>query len=142
FAIIQELSLDLSPGLNVLTGETGAGKSIVVDALGLLAGARADVAFVRAGAQDALVQGEFDSGGLSSAGRRVSTSGRHGARVDGEHVTVGELTERVGEVVAVFAQHGALELQGAAAQRSQLDRLLPEEDRARPTEHRQAFVRR
>jgi len=142
FAIIQELSLDLSPGLNVLTGETGAGKSIVVDALGLLAGARADVAFVRAGAQDALVQGEFDSGGLSSAGRRVSTSGRHGARVDGEHVTVGELTERVGEVVAVFAQHGALELQGAAAQRSQLDRLLPEEDRARLTEHRQAFVRR
>ncbi len=142
FAIIQELSLDLSPGLNVLTGETGAGKSIVVDALGLLAGARADVAFVRAGANDALVQGEFESDELSTAGRRVSTGGRHGARVDGEHVTVAELTQRVGELVAVFAQHGALELQGAAAQRSQLDRLLPEEDRSRLAEHRQAYARR
>lgn len=142
FAIIQELALDLSPGLNVLTGETGAGKSIVVDALGLLAGARADVSFVRAGAQDALVQGEFEGVGLNTAGRRVSTGGRHGARVDGEHVTVGELTERVGEVVAVFAQHGALELQGTAAQRAQLDRLLPEEDKERLAEHRQAFARR
>ncbi|HEX7001194.1 MAG TPA: DNA repair protein RecN [Trueperaceae bacterium] len=142
FAIIQELSLELSAGLNVLTGETGAGKSIVVDALSLLAGARADVAFVRAGADDALVQGEFDGVVLQTAGRRVSASGRHAARLDGELVTVSELADRVGELVAVFAQHGALELQGAAAQRAQLDRLLSDQDRAALTEHRQAFARR
>ena len=142
FAIIRELDLELSPGLNVLTGETGAGKSIVVDALALLAGARADVAFVRSGAQTALVQGEFDDGDLTTASRRVALSGRHGARIDGEHVTVAELAERVGRLVAVFAQHGALELQGAAAQRAQLDRLLPEDARQALQRHRRAFQRR
>src|SRR5690606_8356371 len=142
FAIIRELDLELSPGLNVLTGETGAGKSIVVDALALLAGARADVAFVRSGAQTALVQGEFDDGDLTTASRRVALSGRHGARIDGEHVTVAELAERVGRLVAVFAQHGALELQGSAAQRAQLDRLLPEDARQALQRHRRAFQRR
>lgn len=142
FAIIRELSLELSEGLNVLTGETGAGKSIVVDALSLLAGARADTAFVRAGSEDALVQGEFEGATIQTAGRRVSAAGRHTARLDGEVVTVGELAERVGELVAVFAQHGALELQGPAAQRAQLDRLLPEPDRSALAEHKQAFARR
>ena len=142
FAIIRELELELSPGLNVLTGETGAGKSIVVDALALLAGARADTSFVRAGADSALVQGEFDGQEVSSAARRIALSGRHAARVDGELVTVGELTDKVGRLVAVFAQHGALELQGAAAQRAQLDRLLPEDARRTLQDHRRAFQRR
>lgn len=142
FAIIRELELELSPGLNVLTGETGAGKSIVVDALALLAGGRADVSFVRAGADSALVQGEFDGAEVSSAARRIALSGRHSARLDGELVTVGELAERVGPLVAVFAQHGALELQGAAAQRAQLDRLLPEDARQALQEHRRGFQRR
>jgi len=142
FAIIRELELELSPGLNVLTGETGAGKSIVVDALALLAGARADASFVRAGADTALVQGEFEGEDVASAARRISLSGRHGARVDGELVTVGELAERVGRLVAVFAQHGALELQGSAAQRAQLDRLLPEDARQALQAYRRAFQRR
>lgn len=142
FAIIDELALELAPGLNVLTGETGAGKSIVVDALGLLAGARPDPSFVRAGADSALVQAEFGVEGLESAGRRLSTTGRHSARVNGELVTVTELSSRVGTVVAVFSQHGALELHGSAAQRAQLDRLLPDEARTALAEHREAFLRR
>src|SRR5690606_17987452 len=142
FAIIRELELELSPGLNVLSGETGAGKSIVVDALALLAGARADASFVRSGAESALVQGEFDGADVSSAARRIALSGRHGARVDGELVTVTELAERVGRQVAVFAQHGALELQGAAAQRAQLDRLLPEDAKRALQAYRRAFQRR
>ncbi len=142
FAIISELELELSPGLNVLSGETGAGKSIVVDALALLAGARADTAFVRAGAETALVQGEFDGDEVGTASRRLALSGRHTARVDGEHVTVAELTEKVGRRVAVFAQHSATLLQGAAAQRSQLDRLLPDDVRDVALRHRRAFQRR
>jgi len=57
FALIKELKLEFGPGLNVLTGETGAGKSIVIDALGLFLGARASADFVRTTAQKAVVEG-------------------------------------------------------------------------------------
>lgn len=124
FAIVDDLAIDLGPGLNVLTGETGAGKSIVIDALELLAGGRADVAMIRAGSDSALVQGEFADPDLSSASRRLTASGRHAARLAGELVSVAELAERCGGRIAVFAQHGALELQSPSAQRAQLDRLL------------------
>lgn len=129
FAIIDELDLDLTPGLNVLSGETGAGKSIVIDALELLAGARADAGLVRAGADSALVQGEFSGDRLQSASRRLALNGRHSARLDGELVSVAELAERCGSLVAVFAQHGAVDLQTPVAQRAQLDRLLDDDAR-------------
>ena len=59
-AIIEDVTLEFGPGLNVLTGETGAGKSIVVDALGLAAGDRADATLVRSGAERATVEALFD----------------------------------------------------------------------------------
>jgi DNA repair protein RecN (Recombination protein N) len=141
FAIVDDLALELGPGLNVLTGETGAGKSIVIDALELLAGGRADASMIRTGADTALVQGEFSDPGLPSASRRLSTSGRHSARIEGELVSVAELAERCGERIAVFAQHGALELQSAPAQRAQLDRLLPSAARGALESFRLAYER-
>ena len=60
-ATIGEVSLDLGPGLNVLTGETGAGKSLLVDAIALLLGDRADRAVVRPGAGRAVIEGVFDA---------------------------------------------------------------------------------
>src|SRR3954447_2002186 len=63
FAIIDRLSLRLEQGFNVLTGETGAGKSIIIDALGTLRGDRADPTFVRAGAERARVEGIFSVAG-------------------------------------------------------------------------------
>ncbi len=60
FAIIESLALPLAPGFNVLTGETGAGKSIIVGALGLLLGERANADVIRTGADRATVEGEFD----------------------------------------------------------------------------------
>src|SRR5262245_36083090 len=59
FAIIDELRLALDPGFNVLTGETGAGKSIILDAMALVLGGRADTTFVRAGAGEAYVEATF-----------------------------------------------------------------------------------
>ena len=56
-ALVEDLSLDLAGGFTVLTGETGAGKSLLVDALGLLVGARGDAELVRAGAERAVVEG-------------------------------------------------------------------------------------
>src|SRR6186997_871257 len=60
FAIIESLTLSLGPGFNVLSGETGAGKSIIVGALGLLLGERANADVIRTGADKALVEGVFD----------------------------------------------------------------------------------
>jgi DNA repair protein RecN (Recombination protein N) len=60
FAIVDELKLDLSPGMTVLTGETGAGKSILLDALGLALGDRADTGAIRAGVDRAEVSVEFN----------------------------------------------------------------------------------
>jgi len=140
FAIVDELELDLAEGLNVLTGETGAGKSIVVDALELLSGGRPDAAMIRAGAEAALVQATFEAAPLASASRRVAANGRHGARLNGELVTVAELAEAVGAQVRVFGQHSAGQLLSHASQREQLDRLLPAADSAVLERHRSAFA--
>ncbi|HET9301135.1 MAG TPA: AAA family ATPase, partial [Candidatus Polarisedimenticolaceae bacterium] len=59
-AIVEDLSIEFGPGLNLLTGETGAGKSIVVDALGLAAGGRAEAGLVRTGSERAVVEAGFD----------------------------------------------------------------------------------
>ena len=78
FAVIEELSVPLSPGLNVVTGETGAGKSIVVDALGLLVGGRASSSSVRAGRRRAVVEGVVDLKGLDRVAHRLASMGLGG----------------------------------------------------------------
>lgn len=111
FAIIDCIGYRLLPGLNVLTGETGAGKSIIVDALGLLLGARADSGSVRAGCDRAVVQGVFSLGGVSERlaevltefgvpededlllSREVHVEGRSTARINGRVVPVRALVE-------------------------------------------------
>ncbi|HOQ29524.1 MAG TPA: AAA family ATPase, partial [Armatimonadota bacterium] len=60
FALVDELSVRFGPGLNVLTGETGAGKSIIIDAISAVLGMRADYDLIRTGAQRAVVQAAFD----------------------------------------------------------------------------------
>ena len=79
FAIVDALQVAFAPGLNVLTGETGAGKSIVVDALTLLLGGRAEARAVRSGAPSALVQGFFGAEvGLDRRRRRNADAARAG----------------------------------------------------------------
>jgi len=75
FALIEHLRLDLSTGLTVVTGETGAGKSIVVDALGLALGERADSAMVRDGARKAIVELEISAEGLEAGKEQIETLG-------------------------------------------------------------------
>src|SRR6266851_9068207 len=67
YAVVDRLRVRLHPGLNLLTGETGSGKSIVVDALGLLLGARASAESVRSGADRAHVSGRFDIANMGAA---------------------------------------------------------------------------
>lgn len=140
FAIVDELRLDLAPGLNALTGETGAGKSILVDALALLVGQRADSTMIRAGCSAALIQGLFEGVSIDSAARRLQAGGRSSARIDGELVNVGELAERVGALVAVHGQHAAQALSQAEEPRRRLDRLLGEADSLELERYRESYA--
>ena len=125
FAIADDVVVPLAPGFNVLTGETGAGKSLVIDALALAVGGRAEAGVVRAGAEYALVQLSFGQGApVASAARRVALAGRNLARLDGEVVTVGELQTALDEVVGIFGQHAFRTLLEGREQRTLLDRQL------------------
>lgn len=138
FALIHQLDLELAPGLNAFTGETGAGKSILVDALMQLAGNRADTGLIRAGCDSALVQAEFALADHSiTLTRRLQSGSRSGARVNGEQVTLSELARTAAPVMAIHGQHASIELADQASHLHLLDRLLPGPARQRLQAHRQ-----
>ena len=121
-ALIERLRLELEPGLNVLTGETGAGKSLLIDALGLALGARADTTLVRHGAEVARVEALFDR--LPEpliAAREVGVGGRSTARLDDQAVTAARLAETVGPLVEIHGQHEQSRLLDERWQRELLD---------------------
>ncbi|WP_188960933.1 DNA repair protein RecN [Deinococcus aquiradiocola] len=123
-ATIEHLDLDLRPGFSAFTGETGAGKSIIVDALGLLLGQRGGGDLIRTGEDDLLVTG---FAGDLTASRRVTTQGRSTARLDGEVVSLRELGEWASTHLTIHWQHSAQSLLSAAHQRRLLDARLPAE---------------
>ena len=121
-ALIDRLRLPLAPGFNVLTGETGAGKSLLIDALGLATGARADTTLVRHGAESARVEALFDRVPEPLiAVREVSASGRSTARLDDETVTAGRLGVATGGLVEIHGQHDQQRLLDEDWQRDLLD---------------------
>src|SRR5438105_6745070 len=139
FAIIEQVTLPLSPGFNVLSGETGAGKSIIVGALGLLLGERASADLIRSGADKATVEGVFDIGELKDISaladdrgieveeetlvlkREIATSGRGRAWINGTTVTASVLAEIGRELVNLHGQHDAQTLLDSESQRRILD---------------------
>jgi DNA repair protein RecN (Recombination protein N) len=137
-AVIEEVEVAFGAGLTVLTGETGAGKSILVDALSLLLGGRADADVIRAGCDEASVEGVFartpalasrleelgipDLGDEMLVRRVVGRSGRGKAYVNGTLVTVGVLARLVRGVVDIAGQHEHVSLFDAALHRTLLDR--------------------
>ena len=106
-AVVEQLEIELQPGLVVLTGETGAGKSVILGALDLLCGGRSAADLVRTGAQKARVQAMVeDGGGVEVALRRdVTTQGRSRAFIDDALSTVGALQERGRQLVDLHGQH-------------------------------------
>jgi DNA repair protein RecN (Recombination protein N) len=121
-ALIDRLRLEFAPGLNVITGETGAGKSLLIDALGLALGARADTTLVRHGAETARVEALFDR--LPEpliCAREVTAAGRSTARLDDDTVTAGRLAETVGDLVEIHGQHEQQRLLDERWQRDLLD---------------------
>jgi DNA repair protein RecN (Recombination protein N) len=139
YAVIDRLSMRMAPGLNVLTGETGAGKSIIVDALSLLLGERASSEVVRTGATRAEVEGVFDilsndgaqrilaahgiepEDGLLILRREIAAGGRGRVWVNGAAATVSLLGELGGYLVDLHGQHEHQSLLQPRQQRSLLD---------------------
>ncbi len=139
--VIDDAHLEVSAGLNVLTGETGAGKTMVVDALALLLGGRADPGAVRAGRPAALVEGRLRTGddhqvaaALATAGvtdedgevvvaRQVLVEGRSRAQLQGRMATVAAVADVVRPLVEVHGQHEFQDLLRPAVQRDLLDRF-------------------
>ncbi|MFD8231845.1 DNA repair protein RecN [Streptomyces sp. NPDC059696] len=138
--VIDDAVVELSPGFTAVTGETGAGKTMVVTSLGLLLGGRADPALVRIGAGKAVVEGritvprdasvavraeeagaELDDGALLIS-RTVSAEGRSRAHLGGRSVPVGVLAELADELVAVHGQTDQQGLLKLSRQRQALDR--------------------
>jgi len=138
--VIAESVLELGPGFTAITGETGAGKTMVVTALGLLLGDRADSGAVRRGARAARVEGLvlIDDPGVAQAvdevggdledgrlllARQISSEGRSRAFVGGASVPVSLLSALADPMVAVHGQSDQHRLLQAAAQREALDRF-------------------
>ena len=122
-AVIDQLELEFEPGLNVLTGETGAGKSILVGAVGLLVGGRASAELVRTGEDTAAVEAIFDTpaGGEVIIRREVSAQGRSRASVNGALATSASLRELCGDLVDLHGQHDHQLLLDPAAHLDLLD---------------------
>lgn len=137
-AVIEDVTLQLDPGLNVLSGETGAGKSMLVDALALLLGERASVDLVRTGSERAVVEAAFedvsddfavlcDEAGIDIEDgrlvirRELNLQGRNRAWANGSPVTVSTLASLGGALVDLHGQHEAQSLLKTRAQRDILD---------------------
>ena len=147
--VIRHASAELSPGLTVLTGETGAGKTMVVTGLRLLTGGRADASRVRTGADGAVVEGAFGTEGLpeevreavgaiaAGAGaeadengeylvsRSVKASGRSSAHLGGRKVPAATLSELAGHLLTIHGQNDQLRLMAPEQQLAALDRFDP-----------------
>ncbi|HEX8438712.1 DNA repair protein RecN [Archangium sp.] len=137
-AVIEEVEVTFGAGLTVLTGETGAGKSILVDALGLLLGGRADADAIRAGCDEASVEGVFERTpvlaermeelGLPDLGeevlvrRVVGRNGRAKAYINGSLMTVGVLARFMRGAVDIAGQHEHVSLFDSGLHRALLDR--------------------
>lgn len=146
--VITDATLSLGPGLSVVTGETGAGKTMVVTAVGLLLGARSDAGAVRSGAKSASAEAvvrlgsghvaverardagaeieEFDGGVELLLSRRLGADGRSRAFLGGRAAPVGVLAEIGESLVVVHGQSDQIRLKGATAQREALDKFAGE----------------
>jgi DNA repair protein RecN (Recombination protein N) len=145
FVILERTSLEFGAGFSVLTGETGAGKSILVDAIELLVGARGDASLVREGAERAELSAEFDfddrkfSAWLEEAGltgdsgtvllrRTIDRAGRSRCFINGHAATLAQLKAAGEHLVDIHGQHEHQSLLRAAAQRALLDSHASAED--------------
>ncbi|WP_444685678.1 DNA repair protein RecN [Alkalicoccus luteus] len=160
FAIIEELTVSYEEGLTVLTGETGAGKSIIIDAIGLLIGGRGSVDFVRHGSKRAEIEGIFTVDGeakeldhyLEDAGvpieegsiilrREITGAGKSICRINGKLTTLAVLRQIGQQLVDIHGQHEHQQLMQTDKHRMFLDRFAEENLAASLKEYREMYTR-
>ncbi len=156
--VIADAMIELDPGMTVITGETGAGKTMIVSGIGMLLGQRGDAAVVRSGCDRALVEGRFtgtariaqtiaeiggeiDEGELIVA-RQISSKGRSRAAVGGAQTPLARLVEVTGELVTIHGQSEQVRLGSPARQREVLDLAGGEQLATVLETHRSLFMRR
>jgi len=106
FAIIENVEINFHPGLNIITGETGAGKSIVVEAISLALGSRADTAFVRSGKEKAIIQLAADLEDEEYIiTRQISATGKNLCKINGEVVTLSEINTLCKRIADIHGQY-------------------------------------
>lgn len=152
-ALIRDLEIEFSPELNVFTGETGAGKSIIVDSLMLLIGARYDKSFLKFGEEKGFVEGVFscddrrpmidigldDDDGTLIVTRRFYKDGRNDIRVNGRQITTSMLRELMSNYVDIYGQNEYQSLLRVAEQRKILDYFVFKQNDAPLNKHRQLY---
>lgn len=105
FAVIKELSLDLYPGLNIITGETGAGKSVIIEAVSMALGARADTDYIRSGCEKALISMLLETDTDQYVLKREISQGKSVCRINGEMVSLAELSSLCKGLVDIHGQY-------------------------------------
>jgi DNA repair protein RecN (Recombination protein N) len=147
--VIDDLDLELHPGLNVLTGETGAGKTMITVALSLALGARGNARLVRVGASSGRVQARFDAplgaeewaeDGEVILARTIGADAKSGARIGGQLATASALADLGRGLVEVLGQHQSLRLLDAATQTAFVDRYAGVEHLAAVAGYSEAFA--
>jgi DNA repair protein RecN (Recombination protein N) len=137
FVIVRQAEIEFGPGFTALTGETGAGKSILLDALGLVLGARADPSLIAEGASRAQISAEFSSntaldahltsldlqgdGGVILLRRTLESDGKSRAFINGHPVTLTQMRELGDQLVDIHGQHASQALMRPAHQRTLVD---------------------
>ncbi|TLS36383.1 DNA repair protein RecN [Pseudalkalibacillus caeni] len=159
FAIIEEISLSFEKGLTVLTGETGAGKSIIIDAIGLLVGGRGSSEYVRYGTKKAEIEGLFHiepahpciqkleelgieiNDGMVILRRDISSSGKSACRINGKLVTLGILREIGQNLIDIHGQHEHQDLMQEEKHLQLLDHFGERSIKSALTEYRAIYAR-
>jgi len=151
-ALIEEASIEPAPGLTAITGETGAGKTAILNACRLLSGQRGDKTVVREGADEASASGRFFIPGSKGpdgkdeapqeivASRRMSADGRSRVKINGEIASVTELSQTISPLLDLSSQHDQLALSHASSHRSLLDLFAAEAVEAPQEAYVEAFA--
>lgn len=137
YALIDEVEIDFSDGLSIITGQTGAGKSIMLGALGLLSGGRADTKAIADRSRKTVVEATFSMAAVEAEGaetgelivrREISPSGRSRAFIDDSPVTLDLLSAKVGQLLDIHSQHANLSLNSKEGQLKIIDAMADIED--------------
>ena len=144
--IIDDLSINFNEGFNVLTGETGAGKTLIIDSLGIISGGRFSKEMIRKGEEYSLIeasifypQSKYSEDGNIIVSREVYSNGRNSCKINGKLVTVAELRNVMSKIIDIHGQHDNQNLLNSMQHIYYLDSFIGEDIKSIKTEYQEYF---